>query len=153
MECLEQEGDIIGAQRALEEALQWKCKPIARIHEAMDRLEKRKLLVRAHEHDGIVVLEEPISVNCDQKTLPSSESEEFDFKCNYEEPLLQSKPRRDTHTIIDEAARQIKQFPSNTTKSLQSTPKKAMSVDRGTKMVLTPLRASKRVRSGTIDGI
>lgn len=158
-ECLEQKGDLDGAEAALQEALEWKCKPIVRIHEAMDRLEKRRLLVKVAmtpTKQAVAVSVEPI------KTMPCmvEDIEDDDNLGDVAEKynnLIEKSPettktslKLSQHAIIDTAAKAIAAATTLTGhKSAQGTPKKPVSVDRGTKMVLTPLRASKRVRSGT----
>jgi hypothetical protein len=159
-ECNERAGNLKEAERALKEAITWGCHPIARIHEAMDRIEKRKLLLVAAS-TPTKKYPEPNFQKISPRPIPSEQfspetpDEPFlEIRDKYsafftEEESGRERTPKPAKLLIEEAAKAIQSAKPSRVTQLNSTPRKApMSESRGSKVVLTPLRASKRVRSG-----
>lgn len=175
-ECHERDQQLDAAERALEEALQWKCTPVARILQAKDRIAQRRLIAAANTPQNVVTIREESSSVCHSKrqsvaspedpALQELESVAVKYERLLEAPMsfdddLQRaaktpKPRAE---VISELAHVIQSAGARgASRSLSATPSKTRQPrhpapgtnDRGTRIVLTPLRASKRIRKGLL---
>lgn len=157
-QCEETRSCFDKALEHLEAAIAWKCTPLARIHEAMDRIESKRLLAKANAMPTVVIPDpEPICAIDDNPirapSTPDSPEEDKSFlHKNYEELEAVEPRHKPPKQIIEYAAMAIQSAkPVKVENKLLGTPqKRCPSTDeRGSKMVLTPLRASKRVQEGT----
>lgn len=146
VQCLERVGDYDGAIDALREAISWKCTPLTRIYESIDRMEKKKLLLIAKTPVKHFIVHEPVQSTTnihDYSVVESPEdinnlADKYKYICN--ETL--KTPQR---LIIQDAAKLIQ-----SAKSAPASVLRTNEQDRGSRLVLTPLRASKRIQDGIL---
>lgn len=169
-ECREKTGDYEGATKALREAITWNCTPMARIDDAMNRIEMRKLLAIAastpvkkypKEEEDVqsIPQQRPGFIESPLQEGGEEEEEEFGQVANKYASLIETEEKgemqmstpKSSRSVIENAAKMIQSAKTSKIENHPrvSTPRKETnSVDRGTKLILTPIRASKRIKTG-----